>query len=157
MRFAGRAFMAAVLAMGLIAAAPAGPAAAQAPGQVTGLSVRQEDGFATLRWAPVAGATAYDIERTPAGAPLGTGVVVAVWRPNRQVNQDEPAFADAGFNPGDSFQWRVRARIGDAAQPYSAPVSGTTVPEFGDPATPGENLRTGWEQSNAATFTTDVE
>ena len=157
MRFAGRASLAAVLATGLIAAASAGSAAAQAPGQVTGLTVQQADGFATLSWTPVAGATTYQIERTPAGAPLGTGVVVGVWRPNRQVNQDEPAFAEAGFNPGDAFQWRVRARVGDRAQPYSAPVSGTTVPEFGDPATPGENLRTGWEQRDAATYTTDVE
>jgi Zinc carboxypeptidase len=131
------------------------PAAAQAQ-QVMGLEVRQDDGFATLSWDPVAGATEYDIERTPVGAP-GTGVVVGVWRPNRQINQDSPAFADAGFNPGDSFQWRVRARFGTEPQPYSAPVSGTTQPEFGDPATPGENLRTGWEEDNAATFTSDVE
>ncbi len=131
------------------------PAAAHAQ-QVTGLEVRQDDGFATLSWDPVEGATDYQIERTLAGAP-GTGVVVGVWRPNRQINQDSPAFADAGFNPGDGFQWRVRARFGTEPQPYSAPVSGTTQPEFGDPATPGENLRTGWEEDNAATFTSDVE
>src|SRR3954454_24577836 len=65
------------------------PAAAQAQ-QVTGLEVRQADGFATLSWNPVQGATDYQIERTPAGAPVGTGVVVGVWRPNRQVNQDSP-------------------------------------------------------------------
>ena len=41
-------------------------------------------------------------------------------------------------------------------QPYSAPVSGTTNPEFGDPGTPGENLRTQWEETNAASFTSDV-
>jgi hypothetical protein len=131
------------------------PPAAQAQ-QVTGLEVRQADGFATLSWQPVAEATDYQIERTPAGAPLGTGVVVGVWRPNRQINQSQPAFADAGFNPGDSFQWRVRARLGTTAQPYSEPVSGTTQPEFGDPGTPGENLRTQWEQVDAATYTSDV-
>src|SRR5918995_4131059 len=98
------------------------PAAAQAQ-QVTGLEVRQDDGFATLSWDPVAGATEYQIERAPAGA---TGVVVGVWRPNRQVDQDEPAFADAGFNPGDELQWRVRARNGTEPQPYSAPVTGQT-------------------------------
>jgi hypothetical protein len=131
------------------------PAAAHAQ-QVTGLEVRQDDGFATLSWDPVAGATDYQIERTPAGAPLGTGVVVGVWRPNRQINQDSPAFADAGFNPGDELQWRVRARFGTEPQPYSEPVSGTTRPEFGDPGTPGENLRTQWEETNAASFTSDV-
>src|SRR5918994_2162571 len=131
------------------------PAVAHAQ-QVTGLEVRQDDGFATLSWDPVAGATDYQVERTPAGAPLGTGVVVGVWRPNRQINQDEPAFADAGFTPGDSFQWRVRARFGTVAQPYSEPVTGTTRPKFGDPATPGENLRTQWEDTNAAVFTNDV-
>ena len=43
------------------------PAAAHAQ-QVTGLEVRQDDGFATLSWDPVAGATEYQIERAPAGA-----------------------------------------------------------------------------------------
>jgi hypothetical protein len=132
------------------------PAAAHAQ-QVTGLEVRQGDGFATLSWDPVEGATDYEIERTPAGAPLGTGVVVGVWRPDRQVNQDQPAFADAGFNPGDELQWRVRARFGTEPQPYSEPVSGTTNPEFGDPAVPGESLRTQWEQTNAASYTSDVD
>ena len=148
-----RSRFAAVLAASMVLVLPA---AAHAQ-QVTGLEVRQDDGFATLSWDPVAGATDYQIERTPAGAPLGTGVVVGVWRPNRQINQDSPAFADAGFNPGDGFQWRVRARFGTEPQPYSAPVSGTTQPEFGDPGTPGENLRTQWEETNAATFTSDVE
>jgi hypothetical protein len=131
------------------------PAAAQAQ-QVTDVEVRQAEGFATVSWEPVAGATDYQIERTPAGAALGTGVVVGVWRPNRQINQEEPRFADAGFNPGDSFQWRVRARFGAAPEPYSAPVTATTRPEFGDPAVPGENLRTQWEQTDAASFTSDV-
>jgi hypothetical protein len=130
------------------------PAAAHAQ-QVTGLEVRQDDGFATLSWDPVPGATDYQIERTPAGAPLGTGVVVGIWRPNRQINQESPAFADAGFNPGDALQWRVRARFGTEAQLYSEPVSGTTQPEFGDPDTPGERLRTQWEETNAASFSSD--
>src|ERR687893_666713 len=124
----GRSRFAAVLtAASMVLLLPAAAAHAQ---QVAGLEVRQDDGFATLSWDPVAGATDYQIERTPAGAPLGTGVVVGVWRPNRQVDQDSPAFADAGFNPGDELQWRVRARFGTTAQPYSEPVSGTTNPEF---------------------------
>jgi hypothetical protein len=145
----------AVLAMLLLP----GAAVAQEPNQVTGLEVRQNDGFATLSWTPVSGATDYQIERTPVdatNAPIGPAAIVGLWRPNRQINQDEPAFADAGFNPGDRFQWRVRARMGTAEQPYSAPVSGTTRPEFGDPGTPGENLRTQWEETNGASFTSDV-
>ena len=47
---------------------------AQTPGDVTGLAVVQGDGFATLSWTPVAGATDYQIERTPvnnANEPVG--------------------------------------------------------------------------------------
>ncbi|MFF5072825.1 M14 family zinc carboxypeptidase [Micromonospora olivasterospora] len=93
--------------------APAGAAAAE-PNQVTNLTVRQGDGYATLAWTPVDGATDYQIERTPVdagGAAAGPSVVVGVWRPNRQVNNGSPTFADAGFNPGDRFQWRVRAML----------------------------------------------
>ena len=38
------------------------------PNQVTGLTVTQGEGFATLAWTPVAGATDYQIERTPVDA-----------------------------------------------------------------------------------------
>src|SRR4029453_211786 len=128
----------AVLASGLMASVlPTGTALAQEPNQVTGVAVEQGDGFATLSWDAVAGATDYQIERTPAGAPLGTGVIVGLWRPNRTGMPHSPAFADAGFNPGDGFQWRVRARFGTEPQPFSAPVSGTTLPQWGDPAVPG--------------------
>src|SRR3712207_8784098 len=88
------------------------------------LSVRQGDGFATLAWTPVAGATEYEIERTPVdgdGVPTGPGAIVGIWRPNRTVTPESPTFADAGFNPGDRFQWRVRA----AGQEFSEPVVAT--------------------------------
>jgi hypothetical protein len=150
MKFRTR-FAAAIAAAGMALLLPA---AAHAQ-QVTGLEVRQDDGFATLSWDPVAGATDYQIERATAGG--AAAVVVGIWRPNRQVNQQSPAFADAGFNPGDDLQWRVSARVGGTLQPYSEPVSGKTRPEFGDPATPGENLRTGWEKTDAAFFTTHDE
>ncbi len=146
------------LAFGLIAAVvPAGAAVAQE--QVTGLTVTQADGYATLGWAPVAGATEYDIERTPVDAgdaPTGPAAIVGVWRPNRTVTPDAPRFADAGFNPGDRFLWRVRARTGTTPGPYSAAVSGTTLPQWGDPAAPGQSLRTQWEQTQAAQYTTDA-
>jgi Zinc carboxypeptidase len=147
--------LAAVLAVLLLP----GAAAAQEPNQVAGLTVEQEHGFATLSWTPVQDATDYQIERTPvdaSNAPTGPAAIVGVWRPNRQINQDEPAFADAGFNPGDRFRWRVRARAGTTAGEFSAPVTGTTNPEWGDPATPGENLRTQWEETDGASFTSDV-
>ncbi|GIF75229.1 hypothetical protein Asi02nite_47470 [Asanoa siamensis] len=128
--------------------------------QVTDLSVTQADGFATVAWTPVDGATDYQIERTAvdaAGTPTDTARVVGVWRPNRQVNNESPTFADAGFNPGDRFQWRVRARIGTTEQPYSTPVTGTTKAPWGDPAVAGQNLRTQWETTQAAQYTSDVE
>jgi hypothetical protein len=50
----------------------------------------------------------------------------------------------------------VRARTGTTEGPFSAPVSGTTVAPFGEPGAPGEGLRTQWEQTEAAEFTSDV-
>ena len=135
------------------------PAGAQAQGQVTGLEVRQDDGYATLSWDAVGGATDYQVERTPVGAggePTGPAMIVGIWRPNRTVTPNAPAFADAGFNPGERFQWRVRARNGTTPGAFSAPVAGTTQPPFGDPGAPGQGLRTQWEQTQAGMFTTDV-
>ncbi|MEV4811440.1 M14 family zinc carboxypeptidase [Micromonospora avicenniae] len=136
------------------------PASAAEPHQVTGLTVHQADGFATLAWQPVDGATDYQIERTPVdntGTPTGTATIVGIWRPNRQINQESPTFADAGFNPGDRFQWRVRARFDTTEQPYSDPVAGTTTAPWGNPDTPGEQLRTQWETTHAAQYTSDTE
>jgi hypothetical protein len=137
------------------------PASAEVvePNQVQGLKVAQADGFATVSWRPVEGATEYQIERTPVDAsdtPTGPSVITGIWRPNRQVHNERPTFADAGFNPGDRFQWRVRARIADADQPFSVPVSDATAPPWGDPDVPGENLRTQWETTQAAQYTSDV-
>jgi len=132
-----------------------GTSRAQEQGQVTDLAVEQQLGYATLSWDPVAGAIEYQIERTPVDAdnnPTGAAVITGIWRPNRQVNQDAPAFADANFNPGDRFRWRV----GVPGEPFSDPVYGTTLPYWGDPGVPGENLRTQWEMTNAAQFTSDV-
>jgi Zinc carboxypeptidase len=132
-----------------------GTSRAQEQDQVTALTVEQQLGFATLSWEPVMGATEYQIERTPVdddNNPTGAPVVTGIWRPNRQVDQDAPAFADASFNPGDRFRWRV----GVPGEPFSDPVYGTTLPYWGDPGVPGENLRTQWEMTNAAQFTSDV-
>ncbi len=130
--------------------------AAQAHAQTaTGLTVIQRDGFATLRWNAVAGATDYQIERTPVDAadqPAGPSVIRGLWRPNRQVNPQSPAFADAGFRPGDRFRWRVRARFGTAAQPYSEPVSGTTLASFGP-----QDFLTAFETSDAVYTPYDAE
>ncbi|MDQ3991321.1 MAG: hypothetical protein M3245_03295, partial [Actinomycetota bacterium] len=156
-----RALLPAVLASGLMASMlPAGPVLAQEPNQVTAVTVEQRHGFATLRWHPVPEATDYQIERTPVddnNVATGAAAIVGVWRPNRTVRPDEPAFAESGFNPGDRFAWRVRARFGTAAQPYSEPVFGTTLPPWGDPAVPGENLRIQWETTQAAQFTSDTD
>ncbi|MFJ2033975.1 M14 family zinc carboxypeptidase [Streptosporangium sp. NPDC087985] len=132
---------------------------AQDPNQVQGLTVVQGEGYATLAWIPVDGATDYQIERTPVNdqnVATGASVITGVWLPNRQVHNESPTFADAGFNPGARFQWRVRARFGTTGQPYSEPLSDTTSPPWGDPNVPGENLRTQWETTQAAQFTSDV-
>src|SRR5688500_7201527 len=144
----------AVLVAGLSALVlTTGTALAQELNQVTGVAVEQADGFASLSWDPVAGATDYQVERTPVGAdnvPTGPAAIAGVWRPNRTVTPDSPTFADAGFNPGDRFQWRVRALSGTTAHPSSAPGFGTTLPPWGSPAGPGEKLRTQGEESRAA-------
>jgi hypothetical protein len=124
---------------------------------VTGLSAGQQDGFTTLKWDAVPNATDYQIERTPVDAsntPTGASVVVGVWQPQRTVTPDRPTFADSGFKLGDRFQWRVRARLGTTAQPYSDPVFGTTLPQWGTGA--GAGLRTQYETANDGTYTSDV-
>ena len=134
----------------LLAAFGTASASAQ---QVTGLQAVQRDGYTTVTWTTVAGATDYQIERTPVDAanlPTGASEIVGLWRPNRTITPESPSFADAGYNPGDRFQWRVRARFGTTAQPFSDPVFDTTIPEWGDPAVSGESLRTQWEDTNAA-------
>jgi hypothetical protein len=162
MRYSRNAVAVLSITLAAVVAVTGGPVMAHAaaePNQVQGLKVVQADGFATVSWIPVPSATDYQIERTPvdgSDTPTGPSVITGVWRPNRQVHNDQPTFADAGFNPGDRFQWRVRARFGDAAQPFSDPVTDTTTPPWGDATVPGENLRTQWETTQAAEFTSDV-
>jgi hypothetical protein len=109
--------------------------------RVTGLAVQAREGYVTLTWRPVVGATEYHIERD--------GVVTGVWRPNRQVRPQMPVFADAGFVPGGALQWRVRAVVGEAPQDWSAPVRGETRAPFGP-----QEFRTGFESRDGADYTT---
>jgi len=156
-----QALLAALLVI-TIAPVIAGRAMAQhalEPNQVENLTAAPADGFVTLAWTAVDGATDYQIERTAVDGgdvPTGAPVITGVWRPDRQVHNATPAFADAGFNPGDRFRWRVRARISGVEQPFSAPVFRTTRPSWGDPAVPGESLRTQWETMLGTQFTSDV-
>ena len=76
--------VAAVLMAVLVASLlPARTALAQDPNQVTGLTILQYDGFTRLAWNPVAGATDYEIERTPlmpgTEDPSGPAVIVGLW------------------------------------------------------------------------------
>jgi Zinc carboxypeptidase len=134
-----------------------GSALAVEPNQVTGLTAVQREGFTTLAWDSVAGATDYQIERTPVDAadvPTGPAVIVGLWRPLRTITPGSPRFAEAGFALGGRYQWRVRARFGTTPQPYSDPVAGTTLPQWG--TGPGAGSRTQWESSGNATYTSDV-
>jgi hypothetical protein len=140
-----------------VALAHAGGALAQEPNQVTGLAADQEDGFVALSWDPVQGATDYQIERTPvdgADQPTGPATIVGLWQPTRTVTPDAPTFAESGFVLGERFCWRVRARFATVAQPFSMPVCGTTNPQWG--VGPGASLRTQFEQTNGASYTSDV-
>jgi hypothetical protein len=131
-------------------------ALAQEPNQVTGLAAVQEDGFVTLSWNPVEAATDYQVERAPvddADQPTGPATIVGLWQPTRTVTPDAPTFAESGFVLGERFCWRVRARFGTAAQPFSEPVCGRTRPQWG--VGPGASLRTQFEQSNGASYTSD--
>src|SRR5262245_54178627 len=138
---AGPVVIALTLLAGTVVAVTPVSSQAQQAAPVAGLAVVQADGFATLSWSPVAGATDYQIERTPVddgNVAIGPSVISGVWRPNRTVTPDAPTFADAGFNPGDRFQWRVRARFGTTPEEFSEPVFGTTLTPFGDLSVPGE-------------------
>ena len=88
--------------------------------------------------------------------PTGAAVIVGVWQPIRTVTPGSPRFAEAGFALGGRYQWRVRARFGTTSpQPFSEPVFGTTRPQWG--TGPGAGLRTGWETSGNATYTTHAQ
>jgi Zinc carboxypeptidase len=150
------AVMAIAIAASVSLVHPAG-ALAQEPNQVTGLAAVQDEGFVTLSWNPVEGATDYQIERTPvndANQPTGAATIVGLWQPTRTVRPDAPTFADSGFVLGERFRWRVRARSGTTEQPFSAPVFGTTQPQWG--VGPGASMRTQFEQTNGASYTSDL-
>ena len=88
--------------------------------EVTGLDVRQGDGFATLSWAPVAARPLR--HRTHAGGRRRRGDGPTsdrrVWRPNRTLRRGADV-RRRGLQPGRRYQWRVRA----TGQPFSAPCS----------------------------------
>ncbi len=152
----GRGFLAAAAAAMLVWPCAA---SAQEPNQVTGLTATQDYGFTTLKWNPVAGATDYQIERTPVDAddvPTAAAAVVGVWQPQRTITPASPAFAESGYALGGRYTWRVRARLGTAnPQPYSAPVTGTTQDHWG--TGPGADLRTAYEANTSGPYTTDVQ
>jgi hypothetical protein len=88
------------------------------------LTAEQKHGYTILRWDPVDGAGEYEIYRTPvddANQPTDDMELVGIWRPNRTVTPDEPAFAEAGYSLGDRFGWNVRARFGSGL-PYEVVV-----------------------------------
>src|SRR4051812_1817552 len=103
-----------------------GAAGAQEADQVTGLTASHDIGFTTLKWTPVAGATDYQIERTPIDAndqPTGAATIVGVWQPQRTITPDKPAFAESGYALGGGATWRVGGPPRPAAQPASAAVA----------------------------------
>jgi hypothetical protein len=121
------------------------------PQQAPRLTATMREGYASLKWSVVAGATDYQIERTPVnatGAPTGDSVIVGIWRPNRQVKQESPSFADAGFVAGERYRWRVRARAGAVAQAFSNAVIATSTRPPGP-----EEFLTAFEKGQGAAYT----
>ena len=131
-----------------------GGALAQEPTQVTGLAAvqgRVRDPELERR----CGATDYQVERTPVDAadqPTGPATIVGLWQPTRTVTPNAPTFAESGFVLGGRF-WRVRARFGTTAQPFSAPVCERRSAVGRRPRC---FLRTPFEETNGATYTNDV-
>lgn len=100
--------------------------------------------------AQAAGATAVIVVNNTGGTPInlgGTdpGIVI----PAVHVSRDDGNTIKAGLP--------ATGRVHSAPQlPFSEPVFGTTRPQFGDPSAPGESLRTQFELTNGAQFTSDV-
>jgi len=150
---------AAALAAPLIPSPTANPAAPLIPSPTPSrmdLTVQPREGYVTLRWLPVPGAAAYEIERIPvdaAGSPSGEGAVVGVWRPNRQINQGSPSFADAGLIPGVAYGWRVRAVMEGATGSATGGGASPLVLGRALPAPGPEAFHTQFERSNGAEYT----
>ena len=137
--------------------AHAGVVAGPGAGQVTGLTADQGDGFATLSWTPVPGATDYQIERTPVDAanePTGPATIVGLWQPTRTVTPTHrrsptpascSANASAGASGRGSGRWRSRSRRRSSGRRARSSAVG-----------PGAKLRTQFEQTNGAAYTSDV-
>src|SRR5699024_5153357 len=105
----------------------------------TGLDVEQHQGFVTVSWNGVGGASEYHIERTvlDGDAAVGEPEVVGVWTPDRGgAGEAGPlTFADSGFVLGERYQWRVRP-VFDTRVTIDAPSSAegnyeTAGAEFG--------------------------
>ena len=108
----GKGVAAAVMAAVLVFPCAAG---AQEPNQVTGLTATQDIGFTTLKWNPVAGATDYQIERTPVDAndtPTAAATIVGVWQPQRTITPDN---ADASRSRATPSAAATRGGCGRAS------------------------------------------
>jgi len=127
-----------VLAVSLLAV-PVETSAETAEEHPTGLDVEQHQGFATVSWNGVGGASEYHIERTllDGDEAVGEPEVVGVWTPDRGGDGEAGplTFADSGFVLGERYQWRVRP-VFDTRVTIDAPSSAegnyeTAGAEFG--------------------------
>ncbi len=99
--------------------------------------------------AQAAGAIALIIANNVASAPTNpTGTAPGVTIPVGMISQADGAALKAGLPATGS--------VGSSAGPFSEPVFGTTIPQWGDPSDPNEGMRTQWEQTLGAQYTSDV-
>ena len=153
--------LAAVVAAALTGSLGVQAAPAQEPNQVTGVAVEQLDGFATAQLGSRRRGAGLPDRAHPGGradnVPTGPAAITGLWRPNRTVT---PAVADVR---GRRLQPRRPLPVARArpVRHHRAAVLGAAVRDdaaaVGRPGVPGENLRTQWETTQAAQFTSDVE
>lgn len=105
--------------------------AADAPPTPTGFSATATSTTqVALTWTESAGATSYEIQRSVNNSAF------ALWNTTASS-----AINDSGLSPDTTYLYRVRAKAGSAASPYSATDPATTILFTDDPLTTGTTVK----------------
>src|SRR3974390_2198179 len=94
-------------------------AAAVPPSPPTGLTAVGGQGFITLTWNFVNGATSYGLRRSPAG--MGTWTVLS-------TSITTQSYIDSPLPDSTSYDYQVETITSSGTSAWSATVTGTTLP-----------------------------